>query len=676
MAIAKYRQYSFNAGVISPLLYTRIPQEQYRNSCIELHNMLLYPQGGVYRRSGFQYLGKVKGKSRLLPFVYNIEKTYILEFSEYLLRIWYNGELVTDNEGNIIEIQTPYTYNALYTIQYTQTAKSMYFTSPHIRPYVLQRIDDSRWYFEPMLFGAKHKPPTEIKASGGTITRELSEVLIRSIDEKGRESIDSEIFSFPLEASLKSPIEYTWNANGNSSDTIYNVYMKRPQDAYFKLIGTSASTYLKYHGFEMNLAFKHSKVLAPYNGAGCFPIGVAIWQQRLVFAGSLLEPQTLWFSKIGDYENFFHTTELPDDDPITFTIASATVEPVQWIYVHRDRLFVGTALGEWSVSAYDGKSLTPRTVSVSKHTSYGASDIQPLHVGDAMVFVQKDKKVLRQLQYLMEYDSFVGKDLSIFAEHITHRTTIRELVWQQYPHPVLWVLLTNGTLAGLTYVQEYGIFAWHTHATKGKIESIVSIPTEEESEVYIVVNRTIAGKEVRYMEKLQNTHIFEDIGEGRFLDSFITYEGEQTAVIEGLEHLEGEEVYILADGAIEEPEQVVNGAITLPRAVSSACVGLSYISKMNPALSLLPKAEGKDTVVYSVIKVSITSTNKIPFYVSNGYDDIEYPSSFVNSGKNEENIYIYEVAMPAQYSREYNIILKQYMPVQMVITSVSAHFGG
>ncbi|MDE7469697.1 MAG: hypothetical protein K2M30_05375 [Desulfovibrionaceae bacterium] len=676
MAIAKYRQNSFNAGVISPLLYTRITQEQYRNSCIELHNMLLYPQGGVYRRAGFQYLGKVKGASRLLPFVYNIEETYILEFSENLLRIWYNGELVRNRENKVIEIESPYTYNALYTIRYAQTTDKMYFTSPHVRPYVLKRSDYDSWSFSPLLFGATHKPPKDIKCSGGKITGKQYRIRIRSLDEKGRESIDSEEIISSREASMEYPMVYTWDANGNPSSTPYYIYIKGPDDDYFKLKGTSISPSFKDYGIAMNLMHKSSRVLGPYNGEGNYPIGVAMWQQRLIFAGSLLEPQTLWFSKIGEYDNFFDTKELPDDDPITFTIASATVEPVQWIYVHRDRLFVGTALGEWSVSSYDGNSLTPRSVSVSKHTSYGTSPLQPLHVGDAMVFVQKDKKVLRQLQYIMEYDSFIGKDLSILAEHITHGTTIRELVWQQYPQPVLWILLDNGSLAGLTYIQEYEIFAWHTHSTQGTIESIVSVPTEEESSVYIVVKRVINGKEVQYMEKLHNTYIFEDIKDGRFLDSFTLYRGEETTKIDNLSHLEGKEVYVLADGMIEEPLKVANGAIELRKPVSYACVGLSYVSKMNPALSLLPKAEGKDSIIYAVVKVSVTSTNKTPFYVTNGFDDIEYPSSFSTCEKEKQNIYTYVVTMPPQHSREYNIVLKQYMPIQMVITSVSAEFGG
>lgn len=44
----------------------------------------------------------------------------------------------------------------------------------------------------------------------------------------------------------------------------------------------------------------------------------------------------------------------------------------------------------------------------------------------------------------------------------------------------------------------------------------------------------------------------------------------------GLQHLEGEVVSILGDGNVFQPQQVVNGKITLPDAVSKARIGLGY----------------------------------------------------------------------------------------------------
>lgn len=44
----------------------------------------------------------------------------------------------------------------------------------------------------------------------------------------------------------------------------------------------------------------------------------------------------------------------------------------------------------------------------------------------------------------------------------------------------------------------------------------------------------------------------------------------------GLWHLEGEEVSILGDGEVFEPQTVVDGMVTLPKAVTRAIVGLAF----------------------------------------------------------------------------------------------------
>ena len=48
--------------------------------------------------------------------------------------------------------------------------------------------------------------------------------------------------------------------------------------------------------------------------------------------------------------------------------------------------------------------------------------------------------------------------------------------------------------------------------------------------------------------------------------------------ISGLEHLEGNEVYTLAEGAILPPQTVVSGTITLPYAIKYGIIGLGYDS--------------------------------------------------------------------------------------------------
>ena len=63
-----------------------------------------------------------------------------------------------------------------------------------------------------------------------------------------------------------------------------------------------------------------------------------------------------------------------------------------------------------------------------------------------------------------------------------------------------------------------------------------------------------------------------------FVDSGLTYDGDLTSTITGLDHLEGETVQILADGSSHANKTVTGGGITLDRSAQKVHVGLNYDS--------------------------------------------------------------------------------------------------
>ena len=67
-----------------------------------------------------------------------------------------------------------------------------------------------------------------------------------------------------------------------------------------------------------------------------------------------------------------------------------------------------------------------------------------------------------------------------------------------------------------------------------------------------------------------------------FVDSGLTYDGDPDSTFSGLDHLEGETVAILGDGAVFPTQTVTNGEITLPETVSVCHIGLPYTYKLKP----------------------------------------------------------------------------------------------
>ena len=99
MAKASPIQTNFTAGELSPRLDGRTDVAKYDNGCKTLENMVVHPQGGATRRPGTKFIGEVSDSSsehRLIPFEFNVDQTYAVEFGDEKAR------LVT-NDGFLLE---------------------------------------------------------------------------------------------------------------------------------------------------------------------------------------------------------------------------------------------------------------------------------------------------------------------------------------------------------------------------------------------------------------------------------------------------------------------------------------------------------------------------------------------------------------------------------------------
>jgi hypothetical protein len=110
----------------------------------------------------------------------------------------------------------------------------------------------------------------------------------------------------------------------------------------------------------------------------------------------------------------------------------------------------------------------------------------------------------------------------------------------------------------------------------GFVERGATVPSEDEERdvLFLIVRRTIDGNTVRYIETLDpmfdaDLHEKEDMF---FVDCGFTYDGAATGTVTGLDHLEGEEVDILADGAPYPRQTVTGGSITLPNSRTASVI--------------------------------------------------------------------------------------------------------
>ena len=560
---------NFTGGELSPRLDGRNDLQKYPTGCKTLENMIVYPHGSAARRSGTQFVAEVKDstkETRLIPFEFSTTQTYMLEFGNQYIRFYKdNGQILSS--GSAYEISSPYLEAELFDIKFAQSADVMYLCHPNHPAKKLARTGHTSW----------------------TLT---------SVDFTDGPYLDNNITSTTILTSghtVGTGITLTASSTtGINDDTGFQTTdvgrLIRFRDGYGKITARSSTTVVTIEIIE-DMGSSSSSTdwsLGSFSDTTGHPSCVTFFEQRLVFAATLSQPQTIFFSKSGDYENMDENrgNTIADDDAIIYTIASNQVNAIRFMTATRT-LIIGTAGGEFAVSGGSvDTAITPTNILIKKQSNNGAANVDALAVGNATLFLQRARRKLRELAYNFDVDGYVAPDLTILAEHISEGG-FKQLSYQQEPNQIIWCARNDGQLVGLTYQREQQVVAWHRHIFGGSFgsgnavcESVATIPTDDsEYQTYVIVKRTINGATKRYVEFIHQYKFDEtDDTSFNFLDSQLEYSGSAVTTISGLSHLEGQTVSILADGSTHPDKVVSSGEITLTRSASKVKVGLPYTS--------------------------------------------------------------------------------------------------
>jgi len=503
-------QTNFTAGELTPKLAGQVDFKKYNNGVATMENMTVFPQGGTSRRYGSRFVGEVKNSAnatRLIPFEFNVTQSYILEFGDQYIRFYKdNGQIVeaskaisgltaadpgvvtatshgysngdhvwinsvvgmtevngrrftvanktthtfelsgVDTSGytayssagtaeKVYEIATSFTSAQVFDLKFTQSADVMYIVHPLHEPTKLTRTGHSAWTIAEVDFQVG--PFLDLNTTTTTLTTSATTI------GAGR--------TLTASASLFA-----------STDVGRSVKLG---DGWGKITGYTSVTEVTW---TIVVAATDSGSVTWSIGAWSdttgFPSAVSFYEQRLVFAGSTNNPQTIWASESGSYEDF----DAGDADPadaFTYTIAANRVNVIRWLAPARD-LIVGTAGGEFRVGRPTGEPLKPDNVTITQQTTYGGHTTQPIQIGSAVLFVQRQKQKVREFAYRFEDDAYVAPDMTLLAEHITG-DGIDDVDFAQEPESIYWAVREDGVLLGMTYQREEDVVAWHRHLFGG-----------------------------------------------------------------------------------------------------------------------------------------------------------------------------------------------------------------
>ncbi len=307
------------------------------------------------------------------------------------------------------------------------------------------------------------------------------------------------------------------------------------------------------------------------------------FQGRLWLAGTPDQRETIWASVSGSPENFdpLDQTIVPPapTDATSFTIILAEYGRIEWL-IGTKNLLIGTESGEHIVTSDNG-ILTPSDSQVRKQSAYGSNNMQAIQVGEKVFYLTPDGRKLRAMSYQWEEDNWLSQDLTFISEHITEGIGIHR-AWAQHPNNMFVLILEDGTAAVLTYDRTAQTVAW-SHITLPGMK-IIDIATGRDNGVNEIV---LVG------QRMDGTIDIEtNSARKQYLDSYAHVSNENgTNVITGLDHLEGQEVRALVDGAVEPPQVVIGGQITTQRTGTELFAGIAYSGKVKTLPPDVPQSQ-------------------------------------------------------------------------------------
>ena len=175
-------------------------------------------------------------------------------------------------------------------------------------------------------------------------------------------------------------------------------------------------------------------------------------------------------------------------------------------------------------------TLKPTEINPKQHSYNGMSNLQPIIIDGTAIYVQARGSIIRDLGFDYQIDGYRGNDLTIFSTHLFEGHTIDDWTFQQVPNSVVWLKRDDGTMLGMTYIREHQVLAWHRHDFEnGSLKQLKAIPEGTEEYVYAVIERSVNGRTVKYVERMNTRYVDPDaVEDTTILDSYLTYDGRHT----------------------------------------------------------------------------------------------------------------------------------------------------
>lgn len=417
-----------------------------------------------------------------------------------------------------------------------------------------------------------------------------------------------------------------------------------------------------------------------------WPSNVSLYEGRLWFAG-----KGRWHGSVSDSYSSFDDTVIGDKAPLNRSLGEGPVDTINFM-LPLQQLILGTAGAEITLRSSSLDEPLTVTNSVAKTIStIGSAMIKGAMIDKRGVYVDRAGQRVWELTYDTMYYNYASKELTLLSPDVMY-PGVASIAVQRHPDTRIHYVLTDGTVAILTYEPENQVACFSKYETDGNVERAVVLPGSGEDAVYYHVNRTIGGVTKRFLERFAlETEI---IGGAihKQADCFVVYSGASSTSITVASHLEGKSVTVwnaaipvtnIFDGTVThgDCEQNADGTIKtfvvtggvvsgLSIATTSAVVGLAFTAqyestKLAYAAQLGTALTQPKRINYLGLIMATTHMRGLRFGQSFDVMDglpLDYKGETINEGAIYDEFDEPSVELPGEWNTDARLCLQASAP--------------
>jgi hypothetical protein len=578
-------QTSFAGGELSPRLHGRVETDLYARGLSLCRNFEVLPQGPLRMRAGTVYVGEEAAAPRLIPFrVSGSAEDYVIALTAGKLRVYSRatGALVPIARNLILNghfdanIASWAEVNASWaneTMEVINTYQVFGPTTPGLDYTVRLKVRGAGaiaagfvlniWNANGSVLIATVTSDVEKRAT--TVVLHFTATEAQHRIQFGRTGANPAVYVDDVVVSCDdadaTELEAPWNADQLAAIQLDGELVKNRVVLVHPNVQPQVLVFTAPNVWELYAA---AFIEQPAEwGAGNWPSTIEVgFQGRQWLGATPNEPHTIWMSKAGAAFDF--TPGANPGDSTSFIVS--TKGALQWLRGQRV-LLVGSEIVEHAVSG-SSKLIAPGDVNVEDESAFGSAPLQAAHIGDQVIWVTRDRRHIRALDYDLQRNAWASRALTFLAEHLTE-TGLTEVHFARAPYPCIIGKRADGEVIAFTYDRAEEVLAgWRVQLAGSPVVTSGCVADGPDgSELWLAVTR--AGGE--YIERMP----LHEVGRV-YLDSAITVEvaGNELA---GLGHLEGETVTLVAGGAVVGTAEVVDGAVQYEAADGTeVVVGLPF----------------------------------------------------------------------------------------------------